>query len=147
MNSMNIKEVMNFLPHRYPFLLIDKVVMLQPKESISAIKNVTINEPFFQGHFPGNPVMPGVLIIEAMAQASGILALNSDEALRSGKLFYFLAIESAKFRVPVLPGDVLKINANIIKFHGTVCKFDCTVFVEDRKVSEAIITAKVIIDV
>lgn len=142
-SSLGIDKILELLPHRYPFLLIDKVISFEAGKTISALKNVTINEPFFQGHFPGKPVMPGVLLVEAMAQAAGILALKSSKDLTSGKLFFFLSIENAKFRVPVIPGDTLIINANLVKIYGTVCKFDCEVLVDDRKVSEASITAKV----
>jgi 3-hydroxyacyl-[acyl-carrier-protein] dehydratase len=144
---IDIVEIMKCLPHRYPFLLIDKVVDIIPNERIVAIKNVTFNEPFFQGHFPGKPVMPGVLIIEAMAQASGILALKSDTSgNNSPKIVYFLSIESAKFRIPVSPGDVLEIHSTILQSRSFVSKFSCEVFIDGKKASEAIISAKVVVD-
>jgi 3-hydroxyacyl-[acyl-carrier-protein] dehydratase len=141
--SFPIERVMELLPHRYPFLLIDKVVSLNVEEkSITAIKNVTINEPFFQGHFPGKPIMPGVLIIEAMAQAAGICALESDKTLQ-GHLFFFLTIENAKFRIPVVPGDVLKIETKVVKSRGPLSKFECFAYVDGKLVTEAVLTAKV----
>jgi 3-hydroxyacyl-[acyl-carrier-protein] dehydratase len=143
--SFSVERVMELLPHRYPFLLIDKVVSLDVEEkTIVAIKNVTANEPFFQGHFPGKPIMPGVLIIEAMAQAAGLCALESDKSLQ-GHLFFFLSIESAKFRIPVVPGDVLRIEAKISKSRGPLSKFDCAAYVEGKLVTEAILTAKVMV--
>ena len=104
---MNINEIMQHLPHRYPFLLVDRIVDIQPGKGITGIKNVTFNEPFFQGHFPGQPIMPGVLIIEAMAQVAGIAAFSSG---MEGKAVYFMSIEKAKFRRPVVPGDQLRLE-------------------------------------
>src|SRR5512145_2475960 len=101
---LGIDEIMSYLPHRYPFLLIDRILEFEPQKRIVAIKNVTINEPFFQGHFPGHPIMPGVLLVEAMAQAGGALAILS-ESEPEQKLMYFMTIDKAKFRKPVLPGD------------------------------------------
>lgn len=144
--SFPIEKVLEVLPHRYPFLLVDKIIALNTEEkTIIAIKNVTINEPFFQGHFPSRPIMPGVLIVEAMAQAAGICALESDKSLQ-GNLFYFLSIENAKFRVPVVPGDVIRIEAKLVKGRGPLSKFNCNAYVENNLVTEAILTAKVIMD-
>lgn len=140
----SIEKIMELLPHRYPFLLVDRVTDIEEKR-ITAIKNVSINEPFFQGHFPGNPVMPGVLIIESMAQTAGIFALEMIDSTKSGKIFYFLTIENAKFRIPVVPGDVLTIKAELLKVHGTVCKFFCEAFVQNKLVAEATLCAKVMI--
>lgn len=113
MNSLDIYEVLKYLPHRYPFLLIDRVLAWTKDESITAIKNVTINEPFFQGHFPARPVMPGVLIIEAMAQSCAILSLKSlDTTPKENAIFYFVGIDGARFKRPVEPGDQLTITSN-----------------------------------
>lgn len=143
--NFDIEKIMKLLPHRYPFLLIDKILELDVNaKKIVAIKNVTINEPFFQGHFPSKPIMPGVLIIEAMAQAAGICALEADKSLQDGKLFFFLTIENAKFRIPVVPGDVLRIEAIINKSRGPISRFDCHAYVENKLVTEASLTAKVI---
>jgi beta-hydroxyacyl-ACP dehydratase FabZ len=141
---MDISEIMNFLPHRYPFLLVDRIISFKEGEEITGIKNVTINEQFFQGHFPGNPIMPGVLTIEAMAQVGGILALkslaSSGEDYRK-KGVYFLAIEKAKFRKPVVPGDQVTFKVTVIKSRGEVWKMAGTALVDDNVVSEAEFTA------
>lgn len=136
---IDVNEIMRYLPHRYPFLLIDRVTHIEKNTSITGIKNVTVNEPFFQGHFPGNPIMPGVLIIEAMAQVAGILALNSLGA--SPKLIYFMSIERAKFRKPVTPGDQLILEVKVLHQRGNVWKFSGVGKVEDNVVSEAEFTA------
>jgi 3-hydroxyacyl-[acyl-carrier-protein] dehydratase len=133
------------LPHRYPFLLIDTIEEIVKSDRIVAKKNVTMNEQFFQGHFPGKPVMPGVLIIEAMAQASGILALESNDNLKEGNIVYFLSIENAKFRIPVVPGNSLMIHSRALQFRGSVCRFECEALVDERRVAEAIICAKVVV--
>lgn len=111
MNTMDIHKVMSLLPHRYPFLLIDKVLEFEPDERLLALKNVTYNEPFFGGHFPGRPVMPGVLIVEAMAQATGLLAMESrPNEVQSNSLYYFVGIDKARFKQPVEPGDQLHLE-------------------------------------
>ncbi|MGL5360774.1 MAG: 3-hydroxyacyl-ACP dehydratase FabZ [Shewanella sp.] len=117
MNTMDISEILQYLPHRYPFLLIDRVLDYTPGESLLAIKNVTINEPFFQGHFPVQPVMPGVLILEAMAQATGLLAFKtmSDDVPPPGVLYYFAGIDNARFRRVVVPGDQIHFEVKMIK--------------------------------
>lgn len=117
MNTMDITEILQYLPHRYPFLLIDRVLDYTPGESLQAIKNVTINEPFFQGHFPVQPVMPGVLILEAMAQATGLLAFKtmSDDVPPPGVLYYFAGIDNARFRKVVVPGDQIQFDVKMIK--------------------------------
>lgn len=117
MNTMDISEILKYLPHRYPFLLIDRVLDFTPGESLHAIKNVTINEPFFQGHFPIQPVMPGVLILEAMAQATGLLAFKtmSDDVSPPGVLYYFAGIDNARFRRVVEPGDQIHFEVKMIK--------------------------------
>ncbi len=137
---ISITEIMDTLPHRYPFLLIDRVTELQEKKYIKGIKNVTINEPFFQGHFPGQPIMPGVLIIEAMAQIAGILAYRSGV---EGRSMYFMSIENAKFRRPVVPGDQLNFEVRAIKQRGAVWKFSGSATVDSKIVAEAEITAMI----
>uniref|UniRef100_UPI0035B336D8 3-hydroxyacyl-ACP dehydratase FabZ n=1 Tax=Novosphingobium sp. TaxID=1874826 RepID=UPI0035B336D8 len=121
--SYDIPKILAALPHRYPMLLVDRVVSLVPDEQIHAVKAVTFNEGFFQGHFPGRPIMPGVLQIEALAQAAGILAIETLQLAGSGKLVYFMAIEEAKFRNPVEPGVLLNLEAGFIQKRARVCKF------------------------
>ena len=135
-NFLDIQEVQRLIPHRYPLLLIDKVIKFIPNESIVAIKNVTINEPYFMGHFPDHPVMPGVLMIEAMAQASGIL-VNKSQTLDQGSIVYFMSIESAKFRKKVIPGDTLYIYSTIKKARAQVWKSDSYIEVEGKLVAES----------
>jgi 3-hydroxyacyl-[acyl-carrier-protein] dehydratase len=140
---LDIKRVMAALPHRYPMLLIDRVESLDPDKSIVAIKAVTINEPFFQGHFPGRPIMPGVLIVEALAQAAGVLAVEALGLAGSGKLVYFMAIEGAKFRMPVEPGVLLRLDVEFVQKRATVCKFAGRASVEGRLAAEANFTAMI----
>ena len=140
---LDIRRVMAALPHRYPMLLIDRVEELVPHERIVAIKAVTINEPFFQGHFPTRPIMPGVLLVEAMAQASGILAVESLGVANSGKLVYFMAIDGAKFRKPVEPGVLLRIEVQLVQDRGSVCKFAGKTFVDGKLVAETNFTAMI----
>ncbi len=131
----NIEEILDILPHRYPFLLVDKVIELEEEEKVIAIKNVTYNENFFQGHYPEKPIMPGVLIIEALAQTGGFLMLNStDEDEES--LPYFAGIDKAKFRKPVQPGDQLKLVCEVIKLKGRVAKVKAEAFVGKDLVAE-----------
>lgn len=137
MKQYSIAEIMNFLPHRYPFLLIDRVVELVPGESIRALKNVTINEPFFQGHFPGTPIMPGVLILEAMAQAGGILALDSMPDSLRGAVIYFMGMDKVRFRKPVVPGDQLIFEIRALKQRAKAVKMAGLAKVEDNIVAEA----------
>ncbi|MBI4682982.1 MAG: 3-hydroxyacyl-ACP dehydratase FabZ [Nitrospirae bacterium] len=137
---MNIREIQNMLPHRYPFLLIDRIIDIESKVKAVGFKNVTVNEPFFQGHFPDNPIMPGVLIIEAMAQVSGILAFHSGA---KGNSVYFMSIEKAKFRKPVVPGDQLRFEVNVLQQRNKVWKFFGQAFVDDQVVAEAEFTAMV----
>ena len=123
---VGIREILDLLPHRYPFILVDRVLELVPGKSIVALKNVTINEPFFMGHFPTRPVMPGVLIIEAMAQAAGILSFKSPHLdLTKGSIFYFAGIDGARFKRPVEPGDQLTLYAELLKTVRGVGKFAC----------------------
>lgn len=133
----DIQKIMQFLPHRYPFLLVDRVLELEPGVRIVALKNVTINEPFFQGHFPGQPVMPGVLIIEAMAQVGGLLAYESGPADKHGQLIYFMGMDKVRFRKPVVPGDQLIFEARILKMRTKVAKMAGTAFVDNQLVAEA----------
>lgn len=136
--SMDILEVMRFLPHRYPFLLVDRVESCIKGESIRALKNVTFNEPFFSGHFPGRPVMPGVLIIEALAQSAGILAFATAGIVPDDKTqFYFVAIDKARFRQPVLPGDQLILTARLERVIRGLWKFSTVAYVGDKEVSSA----------
>jgi 3-hydroxyacyl-[acyl-carrier-protein] dehydratase len=137
---IDVKEIMEYLPHRYPFLLVDRVVEIEKNKRAVGIKNVTINEPFFQGHFPGNPIMPGVLIIEAMAQVSGTLAIRSGV---KGRSTIFMSIEKAKFRKPVVPGDQLRIEVNVLRTRLSVWKFSGVASVDGNIVAEAEFTAMV----
>lgn len=132
---IGIKEIQEILPHRYPFLLIDKIESIEPGVKVIGYKNVTINEPFFQGHFPGEPVMPGVLIIEALAQAGAVAMLSLEEF--KGKIGYFTGIDRAKFRRKVLPGDTLRLEVEIIKRKGPVGIGKAIAYVEDKKAAEA----------
>jgi len=140
---LDIKRVMAALPHRYPMLLVDRVESLDPDKGITAIKAVTINEPFFQGHFPARPIMPGVLIVEALAQAAGVLAVEALGLAGSGKLVYFMAIEGAKFRQPVEPGVLLKLEVEFIQKRATVCKFAGRASVDGKLAAEASFTAMI----
>jgi len=140
---LDIKRVMAALPHRYPMLLVDRVESLDPEKGIVAIKAVTINEPFFQGHFPGRPIMPGVLIVEALAQAAGVLAVEALGLAGSGKLVYFMAIEGAKFRAPVEPGVLLKLEVEFVQKRASVCKFAGRASVDGKLAAEANFTAMI----
>ncbi len=138
MNSMDIYEVMKHLPHRYPFLLIDRVLDYTPGEKLTAIKNVTVNEPFFPGHFPHRPVFPGVLMLEALAQATGILAFKTTEDLPSDdSLYYFVGIDSARFKKPVEPGDQLLMEVEVIKRKRDMWKFSAKASVDGKVVCSA----------
>ena len=141
--QFDIRRVMAALPHRYPMLLVDRVQELVPDQRITAIKAVTINEPFFQGHFPGRPIMPGVLQIEALAQAAGVLAVETLELAGSGKLVYFMAIEDAKFCNPVEPGCLLDLNVGFVQKRARVCKFWGKASVEGKVTCEVSFTAMV----
>ena len=140
---LDIQRVMAALPHRYPMLLVDRVETIVPNESIRAVKAVTINEGFFAGHFPGRPIMPGVLIVEALAQAAGVLAVESLGLSGSGKLVYFMAIEDAKFRSPVEPGCLLHLEVEFTQMRTRVCKFSGRALVGDRVAAEAGFTAMI----
>jgi 3-hydroxyacyl-[acyl-carrier-protein] dehydratase len=134
--NYDVRRVMSVLPHRYPMLLVDRVEELVLGEKISAIKAVTMNEGFFQGHFPGRPIMPGVMIIEALAQAAGVLAMESFGLAGSGKLVYFMAIDNAKFRNPVEPGCLLQLNVQFTHKKPRVCKFIGQAMVGDKLAAE-----------
>ena len=140
---IDIRGVMAALPHRFPMLLVDRVEELVVDERITAIKAVTINEPFFAGHFPGRPIMPGVLIVEALAQAAGILAVESLGLSGSGKLVYFMAIDGAKFRTPVEPGCLLTLEVSFVQKRSSVCKFAGRALIGDKLAAEANFTAMI----
>jgi len=139
---MDNVEIQSILPHRYPFLLVDRIRELDPDRRIVGIKNVTINEPFFQGHFPGRPVMPGVLILEALAQVGGVLAFKSLGSV-GRPVVYLTGIDGAKFRKPVVPGDILRLEVDVLKKRAPFWKMQGRAFVESELVCEAEVTAMV----
>jgi len=139
---LGIDEIMKALPHRYPFLLVDRILEIEEKKRITGLKNVTINEPFFQGHFPGHPIMPGVLIIEAMAQVGGILLMGQVEDYQS-KVVYFMSLDNVKFRRPVKPGDQLHFELDMIQIRGPVCKMRGVARLDGEVVCEADMAAMV----
>ncbi|MDW7711971.1 MAG: 3-hydroxyacyl-ACP dehydratase FabZ [Deferrisomatales bacterium] len=140
----DIRSILSCLPHRYPFLLVDRVLELEKGQHIHALKNVTVNEPFFTGHFPGQPVMPGVLIVEALAQAGGILALRTTGECIEGKLMLFRSIDRAKFRKPVTPGDQLHLHVRVSKQRQGFWSFAAEARVEDEVVTEAELSAAIV---
>lgn len=140
LESLDILQIMRLLPHRYPFLLIDRVIEIDGDNSAIGIKNVTFNEPHFTGHFPEQPVMPGVLIVEAMAQTAGAICIRNT-GLDKPSLVYFMTIDNAKFRKPVVPGDRLEIHVKKLKQRGNIWRFACEAIVEGSKVAEAEISA------
>ncbi len=142
MPTLDINEIKTILPHRYPFLLVDRVVELE-EERIVGLKSVTANEPFFEGHFPDYPVMPGVLIVEALAQAAGVLAIESMGLAGTGKLVYFMAIDGAKFRKPVEPGCLLDLHATIIQAKRSVCRFEGKAMLDGALAAECQFTAMI----
>ena len=135
--AIDIKEIMRLLPHRYPFLLVDRILEIEKAKSITGLKNVTINEPFFQGHFPSEPVMPGVLILEGMAQVGGILAYHSIPEMVGEKLIYFAGIDKVRFRQPVVPGDQLLVEMVVLKQKGKIWKMAGKAKVNGNLVAEA----------
>jgi 3-hydroxyacyl-[acyl-carrier-protein] dehydratase len=141
--TMNINDILRILPHRFPFLLIDRVIELERKQRIVAIKNVTMNEPFFVGHFPNMPIMPGVLIVEAIAQAGGALLLTEVED-RDSKLMMFTGIERARFRRPVLPGDQLRIEVDVKAWRIRAVRMEGTAYVDGKRVAEAVVTCQLV---
>ncbi|RAU17158.1 3-hydroxyacyl-[acyl-carrier-protein] dehydratase FabZ [Nitrincola tibetensis] len=137
---MDVKEIRKYLPHRYPFLLVDRVLELVPGESIVAIKNVTVNEPFFNGHFPEHPVMPGVLLVEAMAQAAGILGFKTmDKTPEDGSIYYFVGADDLRFKRPVVPGDQVKLEAQVLSERRGIWKFAVKATVDGAIVCSATI--------
>jgi len=139
-----IERIMEMIPHRYPFLMLDRIIDFTLGEFAIGLKNVTVNEPFFMGHFPGKPVMPGVLIIEAMAQTAAVLVVNTLGKDAEGKLVYFMSIDEAKFRKPVVPGDALHVRVDKQQSRRNVWKFSCVATVDDNKVAEAVICAMIV---
>lgn len=144
----NVVDIQNILPHRYPFLLVDRITELAPGEYIEGLKNVSIAEPVFQGHFPGHPIYPGVMIIEGMAQAGGVLAfksmdISSQEEIEN-KVVYFMSIDNAKFRSPVTPGDQLVYKISVIKNKGAVWQLDAKAYVDDKVVAQAELKAMIV---
>lgn len=138
LSSMGIAEVLQYLPHRYPFLLVDRVLTIELGKSLTALKNVTFNEPFFQGHFPGHPIMPGVLILEALAQATGILAFKSEGVKPDrNSMYYFVGIDKARFKRPVQPGDQLILEVSVERIKRDIGKFLGEARVDDRVVASA----------
>ena len=138
--EINIEEIQELLPHRYPFLLVDRVTEIVLGDSISAYKNITTNEPFFMGHFPGKQVMPGVLIVEAMAQASGILGFKTmDKKPEDGSIYYFVGADNLRFKRPAVPGDQLILNSKVVTNKKGIWKFDCNAMVGDELVAKATI--------
>lgn len=133
---MDITRILELLPHRYPFLLIDRVLEIEPGKRIVGLKNVTMNEPFFQGHFPGHPVMPGVLIVEAMAQTGGLLLMEMIPD-RTDKVVYFMALDAVKFRRPVVPGDQLRMEIEMLQLRGKTCRMKGVALVDGKVATEA----------
>ncbi len=140
---LDINQIMKYLPHRYPFLLVDRILSMEIGKKIEGLKNVTINEPFFQGHFPDHPIMPGVLLVEAMAQVGGILAFESEQENAENKLVYFMGIDKARFRKPVVPGDQVKFILTVTKQRRSIWSFQGEAFVDSTLVAEASILATV----
>ena len=135
--NLDILKIMEFLPHRYPFILVDRVLSLEPGKKVVALKNVTINEPFFQGHFPGSPIMPGVLIIEALGQTGGILAFSSQSKEKPGSIIYFTGIDKVRFRKPVVPGDQMILELEMLKLRARAVKMAGKALVDGALVAEA----------
>ena len=145
---MDVMEIQQILPHRFPFLLVDRVTELTKGETISSFKNVSISEPVFQGHFPDHPIYPGVMIIEGMAQAGGVLAFQSssddDQDEMNNKVVYFMSIDKAKFRSPVTPGDKLVYKITVMKQRGAIWQLEAKAYVDDKLVAEAILKAMIV---
>jgi beta-hydroxyacyl-ACP dehydratase FabZ len=141
--SMEIERILQVLPHRYPFLLVDRILEIEGTQRIVGIKNVTINEPFFQGHFPGHPIMPGVLIIEAMAQVGGCLMMGTMERPES-KVVYFMGLDRVKFRRPVKPGDQLRFEVEVLQVRGPTCRMKGVALVDGKVAAEAEMMAQVV---
>lgn len=142
---MDIGRILDVIPHRYPFLLVDRILEVEGTKRIVGIKNVTINEPFFQGHFPGHPIMPGVLIIEAMAQVGGMLLMSYFEGQNvEDKVVYFMSLDNVKFRRPVVPGDQIRFELDMVQFRGKTCKMKGVGYVDGQIVAEADMMASVV---
>lgn len=144
--SADIMRVMEMIPHRYPFLMVDKVVDIKKDVSAVGVKNVSINEPFFPGHFPRQPVMPGVLIIESMAQTAAVLVVETLKGEAAGKLVYFMTVDEGRFRRPVIPGDVLRVYVEKVRHRGNVWRFRAEARVEDVRVAQATFSAMIMDD-
>ena len=144
LDDLDVIQIMEMIPHRYPFLMIDRVTDIVSATSAIGVKNVTINEPYFQGHFPSQPIMPGVMIVEAMAQTAGVLVIASFEQKTDQRLVYFMTIDNARFRKPVVPGDTLKIHVKRIHNRGTVWKFKGEAKVDGKTVAEATYAAMIV---
>ncbi len=142
--AIEAADILEMLPHRYPFLLVDRVLHYEPGRHLTALKNITLNEPFFQGHFPGYPVMPGVLIIEALAQAGGILVLKSADNLPENRIFFFSGIEKARFRKPVFPGDQLQLQVTFLRQRMSLWKMQAEARVSDTVAAQAVLTAALV---
>ena len=143
MSTVDIQGILALLPHRYPFLLVDRILEIEGSTRIVGLKNVTINEPFFQGHFPGHPIMPGVLIVEAMAQVGGVLAMRSIERPEA-KVVYFMSLDNVKFRRPVVPGDQLRLEVEMLQNRGRTCRLKGLAYVDGALVAEAEMMARVV---
>ncbi len=143
LGPVDIRRILDLLPHRYPMLLVDRVESMVKDTSIHAVKAVAMNEPFFQGHFPGRPIMPGVLIVEALAQAGGVLAIESLGLAGTGKLVYFMGIDGVKFRKPVEPGHLLDLHVTILQAKRTICKFEGRAMLGDQLATECQFTAMI----
>jgi beta-hydroxyacyl-ACP dehydratase FabZ len=141
--TMDVTKIMELLPHRYPFLLVDRILEVQGTQKIIGLKNVTINEPFFQGHFPGHPIMPGVLIVEAMAQTGGLLLMEQVKD-RENKVVYFMSLDAVKFRKPVIPGDQLRMEIEMLQFRGKIAKMKGVALVDGQVATEAEMMACVV---
>lgn len=144
LEALDIQDILKMIPHRYPLLLVDKLIDIIPGKSATGIKNVTMNEPQFQGHFPGRPIMPGVMIVESMAQTAGVLVIKSLGVESQGKHVLFMAIDNAKFRKPVVPGDTMHVNVEIRQQRGPVWRFSAVVLVDGKKVAEADFSAMIV---
>ncbi|MFP4559822.1 MAG: 3-hydroxyacyl-ACP dehydratase FabZ [Thiohalorhabdus sp.] len=145
-DDLGIEGILQHLPHRYPFLLVDRILEWEPGDRMRAIKNVTFNEPFFEGHFPDFPIMPGVLIVEALVQVGGLLAYKSEPEATQEKHVYFMGIDKARFRKPVVPGDQLRMEVAVTKHRGKVWQFDAAAYVDDERAADAQLMATITAD-
>ena len=144
LTDIDVERIMRMIPHRYPFLMIDRVARMVPNKSVIGVKNVTINEPHFVGHFPARPIMPGVLLVEAMAQSAAALVVHSLNMLDTGKLVYFMTLDNTRFRKPVFPGDVVELHCDVMKKRGPVWKFSGEARVGDAVCAEAEFSAMIV---